>query len=134
MSSITKALTKTRRYSAQARNEALRGLLNTLDTCSRDRYGQPKIYAIVKHVSASGMSRRFAFYAIDSDERTDHYMAWLTYRIAVVLGDTLKDDALPVSGCGMDMGFHTLDRLAYVLSAHTDFPVSSGNDFYLQYL
>lgn len=134
MSIITKPLAKTRRYSAQERNDALTRLLGTLDTCAKDRNGKPKIYAIVSHVARSGMSRRFSFYAIDSDERADHYLAWLTYHIAAVLGDSLKNDALPVAGCGMDMGFHTLDSLAYVLSAHTDFPVKSGNDFALSYL
>lgn len=64
------------------------------------------IYAIIRKVSASGMTRYIDFYTY----RKGH-MERLTYRMSVCLGWRLHDKGLVVSGCGMDMVFATVDSL-----------------------
>jgi hypothetical protein len=60
------------------------------------------VHCVLRHVSASGMSRRIDFYKIDKDEPL-----FLSGYISDVLGykRTDKGEGLWVSGCGMDMGF-----------------------------
>lgn len=71
------------------------------------------IYTVLRHVSASGMSRRIDLYTI-----RDNRMAFLTGYAAGAIGWKWGDKAgIVVGGCGMDMGFH----LVYTLS-HTLFP------------
>ena len=70
------------------------------------------IHAKVVRVSASGMSRQIRLYVIDGDRLMD-----ITYWSAKALewgygGDGYRD-GIKVSGCGMDMLFHTVDCLSY---------------------
>ena len=77
-----------------------------------------KIYADIKSVSRSGMSRRIAFYMVDKNKegnyirRVTREIAWLTgwvpFQEYKQGGKYLVDDGLKVTGCGMDMIFHTL--------------------------
>lgn len=82
-----------------------------------------RIYAKVESVSKSGMSRRISFYRVGDEKAKwagDYYtienitpqVAWLTGWVKVgeyKQGDKyLNEDGLKVSGCGMDMIFHTL--------------------------
>lgn len=83
-----------------------------------------QIYADIKSVSRSGMSRRIAFYTVEPGEKSNpyyskpyisritNYIAWLTGWIPCgeykSHGKHMVDDGLHVSGCGMDMIFHTL--------------------------
>jgi len=60
----------------------------------------PVIYGDVKSVSASGMSRKIAFYCVVNGE-----IQRITYEIALVLGLKHEDGALTKKGCGMDMVF-----------------------------
>lgn len=61
--------------------------------------------ATIPSVSRSGMSRTMKFAIIYKGEFTN-----ITYLMAKVLGKNLnRHDAISVSGCGMDMVFHTLD-------------------------
>lgn len=71
------------------------------------------VYCILRRVSRSGMMRHIALLAIMPDG-TPHD---ITGRAAVVLGWTWDRDTggLKVSGCGMDMGFHAVDTLAWKL-------------------
>lgn len=68
-----------------------------------------KIYAIVRGVSRSGMSRRLSFFMIMDGELRN-----ITHVVAQCIGHTLNEHELSfrVSGCGMDMIAHTLECLA----------------------
>ena len=70
------------------------------------------VYTDLKHVSRSGMYRRLAVYVIRDNEPR-----WLTYWVASALGWRFdkKHETLGVSGCGMDMGFHTVYSLSAAL-------------------
>lgn len=70
------------------------------------------LYTVLRHRSASGMSRLIDLYYI-----RDNKPQRITYLVAKVLGwkyDTNKE-ALRVGGCGMDMGFHTVYTLSSIL-------------------
>jgi len=75
---------------------------------------QGKIYATVTSVSRSGMSRRILFFRVTkgSIERITPQIAWLYGAVTPGKynqgGKELIEDGLQVSGCGMDMIFHTL--------------------------
>lgn len=60
------------------------------------------VYCILRHRSASGMSRRISFAVSGS-----YGILEIDWLVARALGDKLhKDSGIMVSGCGMDMGFH----------------------------
>jgi hypothetical protein len=67
-----------------------------------------ELIAVVKSVSKSGMCRH-----IDFSSRKE--LHWLTPAIATVLGWPWKEDGIVVTGCGMDMVFHTVDCLTHTL-------------------
>jgi len=81
-----------------------------------DYYLKPndRVYTLVRHVSASGMSRDISLFVAINGEVMD-----ITYYAAHALGWRLVERngyrALRVSGCGMDMGFHTVYTLSRVL-------------------
>lgn len=85
----------------QERNEAIERLKSML------KPGQT-VYTVLRHVSASGMSRRIDVYTFNKDGSKNY----LSYNVAKALGYTLTDDGIRVGGTGMDMGFH----LVYTLS------------------
>ena len=68
-----------------------------------------KIYAVVRGVSKSGMTRRLSFFMVEDSELIN-----ITHVIAQALGKKLNDQewSFRVSGCGMDMIAHTLDVFA----------------------
>lgn len=69
------------------------------------------VYTVLRHVSASGMSRRIDLYAIK-----DGRMQYLSGHAAGVMGWRLPDKpGIVVGGCGMDMGFHLVYSLSYAL-------------------
>ena len=74
------------------------------------------VYTSVKSVSSSGMSRTMSLYVVDGDRIQN-----ITYYVAQALKWPLVEKngsrVLRVSGCGMDMGFHTVYTLARVLFA-----------------
>lgn len=70
----------------------------------------PVIYGDVKSVSASGMSRKIAFYCVVNGE-----IQRITYEIALVLGLKHEDGALTKKGCGMDMVFAVIYDLSVSL-------------------
>lgn len=71
------------------------------------------VYTILRHRSSSGMTRWLDLYVIK-----DGRPLRLTWSAAMALGWPYdrKREAIKVSGCGMDMGFHTVYSLAYVLN------------------
>lgn len=87
-----------RLYQEQAKDE-LREILSHGDT----------VFCVLRHVSASGMSRTIDFYVIKENRPL-----WLTGYIGAALGYKRgkHDRGLVISGCGMDMGFHVVYCLA----------------------
>lgn len=72
------------------------------------------VYCTLRHVSRSGMMREISLHVIER-----RGLVSLTWDAARILGWPLNDGrahwALRVSGCGMDMGFHTVNALSYAL-------------------
>jgi hypothetical protein len=70
------------------------------------------VFTILRHVSASGMSRNLDLVVIKDNEPMR-----LTYWVAKAAGFTYneKKEALVVGGCGMDMGFHVVYNLSRYL-------------------
>lgn len=75
-----------------------------------------KIYADIKSVSRSGMSRRITFYYVKNSAivRATPQIAWLCGEVMPGKydqgGKELIEYGLNVAGCGMDMIFNTLYR------------------------
>lgn len=69
------------------------------------------VYSVLRHVSASGMSRNIDFYVI-----RDNQPRYITGLLAMALGyKQAKNGGLTVGGCGMDMGFHIIYTLSSIL-------------------
>lgn len=71
------------------------------------------VHAKVNHVSASGMSRRIGLYFIKDGELVD-----ISYHASKAMDWGYKDGydgGIKVSGCGMDMLFHTIDVFSYAM-------------------
>lgn len=69
--------------------------------------GVDTVYGIVRHVSASGMSRDIDLYIIK-----DNRPVYLTGYASTILGYPMaKNRGMKVGGCGMDMVFHCVDSL-----------------------
>ena len=73
-----------------------------------------RVYTIQRHVSASGMSRDISLIYVKAGVIHN-----ITYSAALALGWPLSEKsgnrAIRVSGCGMDMGFHTVYTLSSVV-------------------
>jgi len=69
------------------------------------------IYCQLKHVSRSGMYRVINLFVIKDNQplRISGYAADL------LEGYDLKHEGCKASGCGMDMGYHLVTQLAYIL-------------------
>ena len=82
----------------QNQNEAIENLRGIISVGDR-------VYTILRHRSASGMTRWLDLYIIKNNE--PRRITWLA---AAALGYTydFKREALKVGGCGMDMGFHVV--------------------------
>lgn len=111
---MAKSLPKSRNYSAEERNEALatlRGWLKPGDT----------VYTILRHCSASGMSRRITLCIIRLAKKGDAdkapYVLYLDGNAEKVLDHArpAKGDGIKVGGCGMDMGYHLVYGLSRAL-------------------
>jgi hypothetical protein len=74
---------------------------------------KPRMGTILRHVSASGMSRDISVYYKERN---------ITYEVAQAMGEKWRDsqgfNAIRVQGCGMDMGFHLVYGLSSVLFGH----------------
>lgn len=78
--------------------------------------GSP-VYAVLKHRSASGMTRCFKLLIIAKDYKGKLEIRDISYLAAKATGFTYntKYEAVQVNGCGMDMGFHCVYSLSRVL-------------------
>lgn len=72
-----------------------------------------QVFTIVRHVSASGMSRHISV-IIKTNDGTIQNVSW---HVSKALGWRMNkaNNALVVGGCGMDMCFHTVYTLSRVL-------------------
>lgn len=80
------------------------------------------VYCIVTSVARSGMSRRMNFYTFKNGKNGTPQKYFLTQLISEVLAgvsytskDWMAHSGLRVRGCGMDMGFHVVNNLSYIL-------------------
>lgn len=72
---------------------------------------------VLRHRSSSGMYRAIDVYKFRCERGTVE-RSWLSYHIARALSGARWDDrheAVGVTGAGMDMGFHIVHSLGYVL-------------------
>jgi len=72
-----------------------------------------KVYTIVNHVSASGMSRVISCYIAQDNEINN-----ITFYVARATENKRdkKHEGVKIGGCGMDMGFSLIYDLSYVLN------------------
>ena len=70
------------------------------------------VYTILRHVSRSGMMRHISA-VIKTDEGIQDISYWVARAIDEKHSD--KNGGIKMGGCGMDMGFDLVYRLAYAL-------------------
>lgn len=75
--------------------ETLRGIISAGD----------RVYTVLRHRSSSGMTRWLDLYVMKNNE--PRCITWLASKALEWTYDP-KRDAVKVSGCGMDMGFHAV--------------------------
>lgn len=99
------------KYTKEEVTNAKAKLVDLLSQTDSDIYGN------VTSVAKSGMSRKIRFYlSMPKDSfRNKPYIWDITWHISRALELPMDDDGLKVSGCGMDMIFHTIDSLGYAL-------------------
>ncbi len=105
---MTTATLSKKAIKAQEREKARAWILSLLEGQEK-----PTAYTIVRKVSASGMSRQISVKVIKDGRLYD-----ISYSVAKVLDWSLVQNAhnaVRVSGCGMDMGFHLVSSLSYSL-------------------
>ena len=78
---------------------------------ARERLGEmltpgTTVYTTVNTVSRSGMSRTLRVFVSKDNEIRD-----ITWMVAALLGESIKEGAVRVQGGGMDMGFHVVYSL-----------------------
>lgn len=71
------------------------------------------VYAVLRHVSASGMTRWIDFYTFKGNERI--YLSGYMSIVTDYSRDWRKHEGLKIEGCGMDMGFAVVYNLGRVL-------------------
>ena len=83
------------------------------------------VYTVLKHVSRSGMKRVIDVYVI-----RDNRPYRLSWSAAELMGWTYdrNHEGIVVGGCGMDMGFHLVYSLSYVLFKNTARAKRKGRD------
>ena len=76
-----------------------------------------KLHTVLRSVSRSGMSRVIDVYKLGCSNQGTIEKSWLSYWVAKAADFTFdqKADAIKVSGCGMDMGFHVVYNLGRTL-------------------
>jgi hypothetical protein len=65
------------------------------------------IYTSLVSVARSGMTRRIKCYIVKDNEINN-----ISFFVARFLEWSLNDKGIKVEGCGMDMGFHTVNNLS----------------------
>jgi len=78
---------------------------------------ETRVYTILRHVSSSGMSRIIdMFYIKNGSPVRIHFGTGMVF----TKRENKSDDkaGFKVSGCGMDMGFHLVNSLSYLVSKY----------------
>lgn len=95
---------------------------NALETLRAQVRPGTTVYTVLRHVSASGMSRSISLLVTvrEKDHRTGKMTTRITtldYRAAQALGYKIdqKHGGLKIGGAGMDMGFHLVYNLGRTL-------------------
>jgi hypothetical protein len=94
-----------KRIRAEHAKESLLRILKEGDT----------VYTVLRHVSASGMSRRIDLYTFQ-----DNKPVYLSGYYAMMQGEEPPQNGYRVGGCGMDMGFHLVYTLSSLLYGYAD--------------
>ena len=94
------------------KTEKLQIKTNAINTLKELLQAGDTVYTILRHASASGMSRSISTVIAKNGEMVD-----ITYYAARAMDDTIdgKNGGIKVSGCGMDMGFSVVYNLSRVL-------------------
>jgi hypothetical protein len=100
------------KYLAQCKAELRRYLMNVVD-------GTGLVFAVIRSVSASGMSRNVSFF-VHTQKTLGPHLQNISELIADVLDWQCKDGAIVIKGCGMDMIHHTAESLSRVLYDNPD--------------
>jgi len=77
-----------------------------------------ELVTVLRHVSASGMSRDIDVYKFYYDRQNKRVQwLWLSYLAAKATGFRFneKKEAVTIGGCGMDMGFHLVYSIGRTL-------------------
>ena len=76
-----------------------------------------EIYSLVTKVAPSGMTRHIKFFITISQKTREPVIIDITYAVAnaTQIGTFTKDRTFRISGCGMDMCFHTVYELGRVM-------------------
>lgn len=82
------------------------------------------VYTVLKHVSRSGMYRAIDLFVIH-DNRPVRVSGWAS---DLLEGYDNRHEACRASGCGMDMGFHLVYNLSYLLFPEYDCLADSLKD------
>ena len=99
-------------YDKQEALDQLREILKPGDT----------VHCILRHVSASGMTRWISLIKLDvkDGKPVARDISWLAAKAMDWKVNTQNHDGIKVEGCGMDMGFHLVYSLSYALYGGED--------------
>lgn len=77
---------------------------------------RPTVFTVLRHVSASGMSRDLSLFTVHDGEILN--ITWHASKVSSA-NSSLRErngfNVVRVSGCGMDMGFHSVYSLSIAL-------------------
>jgi hypothetical protein len=97
-------MTKLQKAEQEAARDDLRAILPAGST----------VYTVLRHVSASGMSRNLDCYALATDSDGKAWIRRITWQVCKATGHRYnrRAEALTITGCGMDMGFAVVNDLS----------------------
>jgi hypothetical protein len=93
---------------------------------------KPEIRTVLRHVTASGMSRDISLFYVKNNELIN-----ITYYAGLALGWRLVERngsrAIRVGGAGMDMGFHLVYTLARTIYKSTESNYGADVGYWLEH-
>lgn len=99
---------------------AIEELRNAIKCASKESDSKPVVYTNLVSVSRSGMYRNIAVYIVDMKNKPAGLLWNISGLVAKAQGGKAKEVnghwCLGVSGCGMDMGYHIVSNIAYILT------------------
>lgn len=100
-------------YRAEEVEDCRKQLAEAMENAAKDWDGKPVFYTIIRHVARSGMSRTISVHYFDTEAGA---MRQLNYVASVLLDRSLSRsrEGVICRGCGMDMGFDLVYRLAHI--------------------